>query len=902
MRKVFLVSLVLVLAVGFLSTALAGGPDNPTREKSETSPAMEFAACGFLIQGQDCMYFEPAGDSIKLVLDNYGDFQEYDSVYVEGHLNIYCETDCMDADGCLEGNTITECGFGVGVPFSGNGILFESGGCLLFEPMSDSVSFELSNYGEFQAGECVFVAGTIFPDYEFECVDADFYLVNFYITPGNCDTPPFPYQCCGTLVQGTECVLFAPWCEIAIMTPNGLAEYFVLDNYGGFQIGDSVMVAGLVDIGCETDCPDGDACIINNTIDTCYSGNPVDTIAGCGVLMQSGECVLFALENTTLKFTLGNYGVFQPGDSAYVAGYVYWGEDSVCVESDGYINNWLIEPCGNPLDTITLYGVLVQGSNCVLFDPATYSIYDKFALDYYGSFQVGDSVRVSGILDPDCNTVCIDADACILYNSIRSWGGDPGIPFESCGLLVQAVNCLLFQPEGFSDTGFVLENYGDYQEGDTVYVNGLLNTGCETDCIGAMGCIWDNTIAPCDNPNPPDTVTLYGVLVQGTDCVLFDPPTFSFYDKFALDNYGNFQVGDSVLVTGFLDPDCITDCSDADACILDNTIEAWGGGDPGVPFQSCGTLVQIEYCLLFAPDGFGDTMFVLENYGDFEAGDSVYVDGFLTTNCGTICMGAMGCIWENTIAPCETPLDTVYLCGMLVQGTECVLFEPFYTFVYTLIALDNYSSFQVGDSVIVIGLLDPDCMTICIDADACILDNTIEAWSNPGTYYEGIGYLYGVGECILFVPFGSYYEEYVLENYGDFGPYDTVFVTGTMYFGCDDPCITDTGGCILDNTIEWAGYPDSSMAPYNSAITDVTNYPNPFNPTATISFNLTAPARVTLTIYNILGQQVETLIDNKLLDGPQIAKWNGDKFASGIYFYRIKTDYEVITKKMSLSK
>jgi len=122
-----------------------------------------------------------------------------------------------------------------------------------------------------------------------------------------------------------------------------------------------------------------------------------------------------------------------------------------------------------------------------------------------------------------------------------------------------------------------------------------------------------------------------------------------------------------------------------------------------------------------------------------------------------------------------------------------------------------------------------------------------------------------------------------------------------MYPGCQDVC-TDTGGCIVDNTIEWAGFPDSAAAPHNSKITDVTNYPNPFNPTATISFNLTGPSRVTLTIYNILGQNVETLIDNKILDGPQTAEWNGDKHASGIYFYRIKTDHEVITKKMLLNK
>jgi len=66
------------------------------------------------------------------------------------------------------------------------------------------------------------------------------------------------------------------------------------------------------------------------------------------------------------------------------------------------------------------------------------------------------------------------------------------------------------------------------------------------------------------------------------------------------------------------------------------------------------------------------------------------------------------------------------------------------------------------------------------------------------------------------------------------------------------------------------------------------NYPNPFNPVTTIQFDLPEPASITLTVYNILGQRVETLLDNVAMDeGEQTVAFNASNVASGIYFYRI---------------
>ncbi len=85
------------------------------------------------------------------------------------------------------------------------------------------------------------------------------------------------------------------------------------------------------------------------------------------------------------------------------------------------------------------------------------------------------------------------------------------------------------------------------------------------------------------------------------------------------------------------------------------------------------------------------------------------------------------------------------------------------------------------------------------------------------------------------------------------------------------------------------------------------NYPNPFNPTTTISFNISKESNVELAIYNIKGQKVKMLINNKLAKGTHQIIWNGkDKknkhVSSGIYFYRLKTGNFTSTKKMILLK
>jgi hypothetical protein len=85
------------------------------------------------------------------------------------------------------------------------------------------------------------------------------------------------------------------------------------------------------------------------------------------------------------------------------------------------------------------------------------------------------------------------------------------------------------------------------------------------------------------------------------------------------------------------------------------------------------------------------------------------------------------------------------------------------------------------------------------------------------------------------------------------------------------------------------------------------NYPNPFNPTTTIKYQLTQDSKVNLTIYNLQGQVVRTLVNDNVAAGFQSITWNGKNemgqtVASGMYMYRIQAGSFVSVKKMLMLK
>jgi len=76
------------------------------------------------------------------------------------------------------------------------------------------------------------------------------------------------------------------------------------------------------------------------------------------------------------------------------------------------------------------------------------------------------------------------------------------------------------------------------------------------------------------------------------------------------------------------------------------------------------------------------------------------------------------------------------------------------------------------------------------------------------------------------------------------------------------------------------------------------NYPNPFNPVTTISYQLPVTSSVDLSIYNLLGQKVATLVDKRQQAGIHQVEWDATVFSSGVYYYRIEAGNFVETRKM----
>jgi len=87
----------------------------------------------------------------------------------------------------------------------------------------------------------------------------------------------------------------------------------------------------------------------------------------------------------------------------------------------------------------------------------------------------------------------------------------------------------------------------------------------------------------------------------------------------------------------------------------------------------------------------------------------------------------------------------------------------------------------------------------------------------------------------------------------------------------------------------------------------LSNYPNPFNPETTISFELPVKGKIELSIFNIRGQKITTLINKEINRGTHSIVWNGEdengkSVPSGVYFYKLNAKGKSITKKMILMK
>ncbi|MCX6162582.1 MAG: T9SS type A sorting domain-containing protein, partial [Ignavibacteriae bacterium] len=113
----------------------------------------------------------------------------------------------------------------------------------------------------------------------------------------------------------------------------------------------------------------------------------------------------------------------------------------------------------------------------------------------------------------------------------------------------------------------------------------------------------------------------------------------------------------------------------------------------------------------------------------------------------------------------------------------------------------------------------------------------------------------------------------------------------------DSTVFLDTAGFTITNPVITGNFTVSSEIPTEFKLYE--NYPNPFNPSTSIQYDIPANSFVKLIVYDITGKEVTTLINETMPAGKYEAVWNGKEFASGVYFARLEAgSYKHIIKML----
>jgi len=129
---------------------------------------------------------------------------------------------------------------------------------------------------------------------------------------------------------------------------------------------------------------------------------------------------------------------------------------------------------------------------------------------------------------------------------------------------------------------------------------------------------------------------------------------------------------------------------------------------------------------------------------------------------------------------------------------------------------------------------------------------------------------------------------------GNFGGFVSTILTGDVFQNITNPANHISNFTLSTRTI-------NSDVPADYQL--LQNYPNPFNPSTKIRYSLKSESDVKLVLYNMLGETIQELFNNKTAAGNHEYTFNGDGLPSGTYVYRLEANNEIIgTKKMILVK
>ena len=174
---------------------------------------------------------------------------------------------------------------------------------------------------------------------------------------------------------------------------------------------------------------------------------------------------------------------------------------------------------------------------------------------------------------------------------------------------------------------------------------------------------------------------------------------------------------------------------------------------------------------------------------------------------------------------------------------------------------------------------------------------------------------YKLGDSLLYNQ-NSKYQLYKYSSFNKIESYKITFLTARNVGICYQYRSTASSQTTIKDSILLIGFIDKGILIGDSILTGIPssnnfivtsyllsqNYPNPFNPTTKIEYSIPKTSIVTLKVYDILGREVATLVNEKKFRGIYEVEFDGNGLSSGIYFYKIQAGNYSSVKKMILVK
>jgi len=158
------------------------------------------------------------------------------------------------------------------------------------------------------------------------------------------------------------------------------------------------------------------------------------------------------------------------------------------------------------------------------------------------------------------------------------------------------------------------------------------------------------------------------------------------------------------------------------------------------------------------------------------------------------------------------------------------------------------------------------------------------------------------------VCYATLYSGYVLkstnlgENWTSHFTQSNSVLLSVFFNDANTGWICGTGGAILKTTDGGGVFVKTVSSEIPETFRLYQNYPNPFNPTTNIKYRILNSGFVTLKIFDILGKEIQTLVNEKQAPGMYEVLFDGSNLPSGVYFYRLKTDNFIEAKKLIILK